>query len=159
MYSEKEMKGVTSRNPQMFPKSAYLQATASGSQQDQPTIIFIHPQEQFHLDIGEDSLSISIDHFPHELRFPTYTTFLNCTIAALLHDQNCHYRVLLLMEKWLAGFLDCIVPKPTFNLESLYINKLRPEVRHYFQILVFRVRVFDSTEESRLYHEVKAQSM
>ena len=48
---------------------------------DHPDMIFVHPQSQFYLDVQDDSRSLSLPHFPDNIRleFPTRTAFLDST--------------------------------------------------------------------------------
>ena len=48
---------------------------------DHPDMIFVHLQSQFYLDVQDDSRSLSLPHFPDNIRleFPTRTAFLDST--------------------------------------------------------------------------------
>ena len=65
--------------PKIFPDSVYLQLTTPLNERDgdDPDMILVHPQSQFHLDIQDDSLSLSLPPFPDDIRFATRTAFLD----------------------------------------------------------------------------------
>lgn len=51
-------------------------------------MIFVHPQLQFHLDVRDDSHSLSLPPFPDNTRFPTRTIFLDSMIVTILDPPS-----------------------------------------------------------------------
>ena len=85
--------GMYPDQPRIFPYSVYLQPTTPLDEcnVDDPEMIFVHPQSQFHLDVHDDSRSISLPLFPDNIRFPTRTAFLDSMIATILDPPPAGY--------------------------------------------------------------------
>ncbi|KAF8056569.1 hypothetical protein FPV67DRAFT_1677948 [Lyophyllum atratum] len=131
--------------PSMYANSVHLKLTTPAAEraEDDPEMIFIHPQSQYHLDIHDDSRSVSLPPFPENIRFPTRTVFLDSIIATLLDPPSgrVHTKLNSTLRTWM-GYLFLYTLRnepavlPTGDLEpelAQVLQSLRPENRPYFE--------------------------
>ncbi|KAF8056561.1 hypothetical protein FPV67DRAFT_1593412 [Lyophyllum atratum] len=131
--------------PRKYANSVHLQLTTPSAERaiDDPEMILIHPQSQFHLDIHDDSRSLSLPPFPENIRFPTRTAFLDSIIATYLDPPTGreHTKLTATLQTWMSYlFLYTLRNRPavlpTGNLEperGQVLQSLRPENRPYFE--------------------------
>ncbi|KAF8055964.1 hypothetical protein FPV67DRAFT_1679011 [Lyophyllum atratum] len=131
--------------PSMYANSVHLKLTTPAAERaiDDPEMIFIHPQSQYHLDIHDDSRSVSLPPFPENIRFPTRTAFLDSTIATYLDPPSgrVHTKLSSTLKTWMA-YLDIYTLRnepavlPAGDLEperAQVLQSLRPENQLYFE--------------------------
>ncbi|GLB43000.1 hypothetical protein LshimejAT787_1204490 [Lyophyllum shimeji] len=131
--------------PRKFPNSVHLQLTTPVAERsvDDPEMILIHPQSQFHLDIHDDSRSLSLPPFPENIRFPTRTAFLDSIIATYLDPPSgrVHTKLSSTLRVWMGYFFAYTLRKtpavlPTGDLEPerrQVLQSLRPENQPFFE--------------------------
>ena len=136
--------GMYPDQPRIFPYSVYLQPTTPLNERDvdDPEMIFVHPQSQFHLNVHDDSGSLSLLPFPDNIRFPTRTAFLDSMIATILDPPSGRVSSKLgrSFKSWISYFFTYTLrntPRvlPTGDLEPEHaevLSSLRPENRPYF---------------------------
>lgn len=128
----------------IFPDSVYLQLATPLNERhdDDPYMIFVHPQSQFYLDVQDDSRSLSLPPFPDNIRFPTRTTFLDSMIATILDPPSGRVsgKLITMLRVWISYLLTYNLKNyprvlPNGDLEPEHaevLSSLRPENRPYF---------------------------
>ncbi|KAF8056562.1 hypothetical protein FPV67DRAFT_642137 [Lyophyllum atratum] len=131
--------------PRAYASSVHLELTTPAAERDidDPEMILIHPQSQFRLDIHDDSRSVSLPHFPENIRFPTRTAFLDSIIATRLDPPSgrVHSKLNSTLTTWMGYLLLYTLRNepavlPTGDLEperAQVLQSLRPENRPYFE--------------------------
>lgn len=136
--------GMYPDQPRIFRYSVNLQLTTPLNERDidDPEMIFVHPWSQFHLNVRNDSRSLSLLPFPDNIQFPTRTAFLDLMIVTILDPPSGRVSSKLgrSLRSWISYFFTYTLrnsPRilPTGDLEPEHAEvllTLRPEDCPYF---------------------------
>ncbi|KAF9558854.1 hypothetical protein CPC08DRAFT_691708 [Agrocybe pediades] len=93
--------------PLIYPHSAHLEVPPSGPL-NESTIVLIHPQSFFNLDVDDYSRSTPLPPFPDNIRFPTLPAFLDSMFDTLLDPNwgHCSQRGGRALTLWISYIFD-----------------------------------------------------